>query len=217
MARLPLDIRSIPADTDIVREGDRPSACCLVVEGYACRYKVLSEGQRQIMSFHMAGDIPDLQSLHLKVMDHNLGSLTPMVVGLIPHEAVHEAIRSEPGLGSILWRDTLIDAAIFREWLVSLGRRSAQQQVAHLICELVVKMRAVGLVQDQTLALPFTQQELADAQGMSTVHINRSLQELRDEGLIGGHRNTITVPDWARLKAFSEFDPTYLHIRQLAA
>lgn len=217
VARLPIDVRSIPADADIVREGDRPSACCLVIEGYACRYKILRAGRRQIMGFHMAGDIPDLQSLHLKVMDHSLGSLSSMVVGFIPHEAISELIRSEPGLGSIFWRDTLIDASIFREWIVSIGRRTARQQVAHLICELLVKMRAVGLTQDQTLALPFTQQELGDAQGMSAVHVNRSLQELRSEGLIGGHRNTITVPDWARLKAFSEFDPSYLHIHRLAA
>ncbi len=217
VARLPIAVREVPQDTDLVPEGDTPSACCLVIEGYACRYKVLRDGRRQIMAFHMAGDVPDLQSLHLKVMDHSLGSLTPMVVGFIPHEALHEVIRSEPGLGSIFWRDTLIDAAIFREWLVGLGRRTAQQQLAHLICELLVKMRAVGLTQDETLVLPFTQQELGDAQGLSAVHVNRVLQDLKNEGLIGGARNTITVPDWAKLKAFSEFDPTYLHVRRLAA
>lgn len=217
VGRLPIDVRSIPANTDLVREGDRPSACCLMIEGYACRYRILKDGRRQIMSFHMAGDVPDLQSLQLKVMDHSLGSLTPMVVGFIPHEALKEVIRSEPGLGSIFWRDTLIDAAIFREWLVSLGRRTARQQVAHLICELLVKMRAVGLAQHGSVALPFTQQELADAQGMSAVHLNRTLQELRNDGLISGHRNTITVPDWTRLKAFSDFDPTYLHLHRLAA
>ncbi len=217
VARLPIDVRQVPEGTDLVREGDTPSVCCLVIEGYACRYKVLREGQRQILSFHMAGDIPDLQSLHLKVMDHSLGSLTPMVVGFIPHEALHEVIRSEPGLGSIFWRDTLIDASISREWLVGLGRRTAQQQLAHLICELLVKMRAVGLAQDQTLALPFTQQELADSQGLSAVHANRVLQDLRSEGLISGVRSTITVPDWERLKSFSEFDPAYLHLNRLTA
>ena len=217
VARLPIEARTIPEDTDIVREGDAPSACCLVIEGYACRYKVLREGQRQIMSFHIPGDVPDLQSLHLKVMDHSLGSLTPMVVGFIPHEAVNEAIRNEPALGSILWRDTLIDAAVFREWLVGLGRRTAQQQIAHLICELLVKMRDVGLARDYAMALPSTQHELADAQGMSAVHVNRILQELRADGLINGHGRSITVPDWPSLKAFSEFDPTYLHVHRVAA
>jgi CRP-like cAMP-binding protein len=217
VARIPITVRDVSENTDIVREGDAPSGCCLVIEGYACRYKSLREGQRQIMSFHMTGDIPDLQSLHLKVMDHSIGALTPMVVGYIPHDAMHDLIRSEPGLGSLFWRETLIDGAIFREWLVSQGRRTAQQQLAHLICELVVKMTAVGLIQDQTLVLPFTQQELGDAQGLSAVHVNRVLQELRNEHLITGARTTITVPDWARLQAFSEFDPTYLHVQRHAA
>lgn len=214
VAALPIELRRVPKDADLVVEGSRPSACSVVIEGYAARYKITGAGERQIMSFHMLGDLVDLVSLHLEVMDHSIGSLTPMVVGLIPKEALHEVIREEPGLGSIFWRDTLIDASIFREWLVSVGKRNAHQQVAHVICELLVKMRAVGLVHagDQTFVLPFTQKDLADSQGMSAVHVNRVLQELRSDGLIGGQRNEIIVPDWDRLRAFGDFDPTYLRV-----
>lgn len=217
LGELPIQIRDVPRDTDLVSEGDRPSHCCLVIEGFACRYKMLAEGRRQIMAFQMAGDIPDLQSLHLRVMDHALGALTPMVAGFVPHAALHDVIRRQPGLGSVFWRDTLIDAAVFREWLVGIGRRSGAQHMAHLICELLVKMRAVGLTDGETLTLPFTQEDLGDAMGLTSVHVNRVLQELRREGLISGQGRIITVTDWAGLKAFSEFDPTYLHIRKLAA
>ena len=215
---LPLVIRQIPPHIDVVSEGDTPNICGLVLDGFACRYKVLQGGQRQILSFHMRGDMPDLHGMFLKTVDHSVGSLTAMTVGFIAHDVLHRAMEAEPGLGRLLWRETLIDAAIFREWLVSQGRRTATQQIGHLICELFVKMRAVGLVEDHSMIIPFTQQELGDALGLSTVHVNRVLQELRHSGLITGHRSTIVVPDWERLKIYSEFSPTYLHVRpELAA
>lgn len=210
-------IRTLPADHDIVRDGDRPSECCLILEGFACRYKLTRAGKRQIFSFHIAGDIPDLQSLHLGVMDHSLGTLTPSRLAFIPHDAVRDLTARFPRLAAAFWRDTLIDAAVFREWMLGLGRREAYGRIAHLLCELLVRFSAVGLANGRAYAMPITQAELGDALGLSTVHVNRTLQELRRDGLITTHAATVTVQDWDRLKAAGEFDPTYLHLRNAIA
>lgn len=209
---LPMTIKGLGPDEDFVRDGDRPSDCCLIVEGFACRYKILADGRRQIMSFHIPGDIPDLQSLHLKVMDHSISTLVPSTVGFIPHEALREFTHRHPRIGDALWRDTLIDAAVFREWIIGIGRRSAYTRIAHLFCELLVRLRSVGIAEAHTIDLPITQAELGDALGLSTVHVNRVLQELRGDGLITLRGRYLSVQDWPGLKAAGEFDPTYLHL-----
>jgi CRP-like cAMP-binding protein len=214
---LPMTVRDLKEDQDIVRDHDRPSQCCLIIKGFACRYKVLPGGKRQIFSFHIPGDIPDLQSIHLDVMDHNLGTLVPSKVGFMPHETLHKFIRAHPRIGDIFWRDTLIDAAVFREWMANVGRREAYARVAHLLCELYVRLKAVGLANGRTYALPITQAELADATSMSTVHVNRSLQKLRGDGLIRSGKRSVVIEDWDGLQAAGEFDPTYLHLRKDAA
>jgi CRP-like cAMP-binding protein len=208
---LPLSIREVGRDHDIVREGDRPSECCLVIEGFTCRYKLTEEGKRQIFSFHTPGDIADLQSLHLKTMDHSLKTLTPCKLAFIPHESIRELTRRCPRIGDVFWRDTLIDAALFREWMLGLGRRSAYTRMAHLLCEVFARLSAVGLARDDQCAFPITQTEIGDALGLSTVHVNRSLQELRAGGLIELRRGTLTILAWEALKKAGEFDPTYLH------
>ncbi len=212
LLRLPLRLKAVAADQDIVGEGDTPSECCLIVEGFACRYNMTAEGKRQILSFHISGDIPDLQSLYLTVMDHNLGTLVPSRLAFIQHDDLRSLMRSHPRLGDLFWRDTLIDAAIFRQWIVGLGRREAHGRIAHLLCELLVRLRAVELVEDHAFTLPVTQAELADALGISNVHVNRVLQELRGENLISWSGNTLKVLDWEALQAAGEFDPTYLHL-----
>lgn len=212
LQRLPLRLRTVAANRDIVQEGDTPSECCLVVEGFACRYNMTAEGKRQILSFHISGDIPDLQSLHLHVMDHSLGTLTPSQLAFIQHNDLRSLIRSHPRLGDLLWRDTLIDAAMFRQWLVGLGRRDARGRIAHLLCELLVRLRAVELVEDHRFTLPLTQAELADALGLTTVHVNRVLQDLRKAKLISLNGGSLTVLDWEGLQEAGEFDPTYLHL-----
>jgi CRP-like cAMP-binding protein len=211
LLRLPMTLARIPADADICRQGDRPSACCLLLDGFACRYRVLAKGERQIMSFHTPGDIVDLQSLHLEVMDHSIAALVPSQVAFIPHQALHDLIQQHPRLGAALWRDTLIDAAIFREWLVGIGRRSSYARIAHLFCELAFKLKAVGLADGPTFELPITQTELADALGLTPVHVNRVIQQLRAEGLIHLQRGALTVLDWQGLRAAGEFHPAYLH------
>ncbi len=208
---LPLRIQEVRADLDVVREGDRPSQCFLVLDGFTCRYKFTARGKRQIFAFHTPGDIPDLQSLYLKTMDHSLGTITPCRLAFISHENLCALLRIHPRLADIFWRDTLIDAAIFREWMLGIGRRSARARLAHFLCEMVMRLRAVGMQRGNTVPLPITQAEVGDALGLSTVHVNRTLQELREEGLLSWDNGILAILDWDRLKGAGEFDPGYLH------
>jgi CRP-like cAMP-binding protein len=210
-------VKTFDARQDIVREGDRPSACCLLLEGFLCRYKLTDDGKRQILSFHIAGDIPDLQSLYLDVMDHSMGTLARSTLAFLPHDTVRDLIRRCPRIGDAFWRETLIDASIFREWVINLGRREAYARMAHLLCEIYLRLKSMGLANGHAYELPLTQAELGDALGASTVHVNRTLQDLRGEGLITFEAGSVTVLDWRRLKEAGEFDPTYLHLRQDAA
>jgi CRP-like cAMP-binding protein len=215
--RLRVTVRVLKADQDIVRDQDRPSQCCLILDGFAFRYKTLPGGKRQILSFHIPGDIPDLQSLHLEIMDHSLGTLTATKVALIPHDTVRAFVRAHPRIGDVFWRDTLIDAAVFREWVTNVGRREAYGRIAHIYCELFVRLSAVGLNNGHSYEMPITQAELADATGLSTVHVNRTMQALRAKGLITTKNGMAVIEDWEGLQQAGEFDPTYLHIRKQAA
>lgn len=214
ITRLPVSTRSLGSHQDIVREKDRPSQCCLLLEGWACRYQVLSGGNRQIFSFHIPGDIPDLQSLHLQVMDHGVCTLTSAIVAFIPHEALLDLTAAFPGIAAVLWRDTLVDGAVFRQWMTGMGRRSACQAIAHLFCELYVKLEQIGLARDHAYRLPLTQSELGDALGLSNVHVNRVLRDLRNWEwitLVGGR---LQINKWQELAGLCEFDPAYLHVRR---
>ena len=219
LENLPMRVTAIYADQDIVREGDRPSRCGLLLSGFACTYKVTAQGKRQIVSFNIPGDISDLQSLHLKVLDSSISTMSPCRVGFITHEALRDLCIRHPRIAVALWRGTLIDAAVFREWVVNVGRREGTSRVAHVLCELLVRLRAVGLVEDHACDLPITQTEFADAVGFTTVHVNRILQQLRNDGLIELKGERLFVPDWERLKQTGEFDPAYLHLEneQIAA
>lgn len=200
------------ADHDVVRERDKPSQSCLVLDGWLQRYKVLEDGRRQIFAFHVPGDMPDLQSLHLDTMDHNLAPVVQSRVAFIQHDAIRGLIRSFPRLGEILWRDTLVDAAIFRQWMVGMGRKDAPQRIAHLFCEMFTKMRAVGLTNENSCKFPVTQGAMGDALGLSTVHVNRSLMELRGQGFITLEKHILTILKWHELQDYAEFDPLYLHM-----
>jgi CRP-like cAMP-binding protein len=209
---LPMQVQELRADQDIVRERDRVSRSCALLEGFACRYKITGEGKRQILSFHIPGDVPDLQSIHLKTMDHSLQTITRCKVGFITHEAIEDLCRRYPRIAGALWRDTLIDAAIFREWMINIGRREAFARAAHLFCEMLTRMKAVGLAQDHTCEFPISQGELGDAMGISHVHANRTIQDLRKAGLISLKGTTFKALDWEGLKRVGEFDPAYLHL-----
>jgi CRP-like cAMP-binding protein len=211
---LPMQVAVIKDDQDIVRMGDRPSRSCLILSGFACTYKVTAGGKRQIVSFNLPGDIPDLQSLHLKTLDTSIGTISTCRVGFITHETLREISTRYPRIGAALWRETLIDAAIFREWVLNVGQREAYQRMAHVLCELLVRLEAVGLAKDHSCDLPITQSEFADALGVTTVHVNRVLQQMRADGLIETKGTRLKVPDWDKLKQVGEFDLTYLHLEQ---
>lgn len=210
---LPLTVKDYRADQTILQDGDRPAACCFVVSGFVCGFKLLPSGGRQIVGFYIPGDLPDLLTLHLRAMDHSLSALARSRVAFMPHQALSELTGRQPGLAAAFWRETLIEGAIFREWLTGLGRRSPYGRIAHLICELTLKHKAVGPAEAPTFRFPFTRQELADAVGLSKVHISRILQELRSDGLIRCKRKQLWINDWEGLKAAAEFNPAYLRLR----
>lgn len=211
--QLPLRIQPIGPHTDVLREGDRPTECCLILDGFFVRHKSVAGGHRQILSFHMLGDIPDLECLLLPTVHYSLGSLTPGRVAFIPHAALRQTVLAAPELGDLLWRATLLDASILRAWLVSIGRRPAYQRVAHLFCEVFMRMRALGIAEETGFTLPITQMEMADALGLSAVHINRTLQQLRQDGVIVSHGKYHGFTDWDRLSKAGDFDPGYLFSR----
>ena len=203
-------VKEFRADEDMVREGDRPSESILLLEGFAARYKLLSNGKRQITAIHVPGDFVDLHSFLQKKMDHSIVALIQCRGGLFPHENLRTITDNHLHLGRLLWLNTLIDSAIHREWLVAMGRRPALNQIAHLLCELLLRLQTVGLTQDLSFQLPVTQAELGDVLGLSTVHVNRVLQELRASGALVWRGDTLTIEDWPRLQEIAEFDPTYL-------
>lgn len=212
---LPFHVRDYAPNTDIARERDRPSQCCVVLRGVACRYKLIDNGRRQILSVHYEGDIPDLQSLHLEVMDHNFGTLTAARLGFLPHTTIRAFLRDHPRLGEALWRDTMVEGSIFREWMVGLGTRSAFARMAHFLCETVVRQRAAAIVDanGKNVPMPFTQSDMAQALGLSLVHVNRTIRALRTRGLATVTRSSIVVGDWDGLRTAGDFDPAYLHLR----
>lgn len=214
---LPMVIRSYEADRDIVRQGDRPSQSCLILEGTLATFKITGPGRRQIMSFHIPGDVPDLHSLHIDVLDSGIGTLTRSTLGFIQHDVLRDLCRRLPHIGDALWRMTLIDGAILREWIVNIGQRDAGTRLAHLLCEMFLRLQVVGLTVETSCEWPITQQELADATGISVVHVNRCLQELRSERLLILAQRRLTVLDWPALQRVGDFDSTYLHLTEGAA
>src|ERR687894_890986 len=217
LSTLPMQINVIKEGQDIVRAGDQPSRSCLLLSGFACVYKITGAGKRQIVGFSIAGDMPDLQSLHLDILDNSVSTLTQCRVGFVTHETLRDLCNRYPRITSAFWRECLIDAAIFREWVTNVGQREAYSRIAHVFCELIVRLRAVGLVEDHRCDLPITQAEFADAIGVSTVHVNRVLQQMRADGLIELSGDRLFVPDWEALKRAGDFDPIYLHLEQRQA
>src|SRR3954470_15468586 len=209
---LPLRIERKGPNETIVASGDRPSLCCMVVNGFVIRSKAVADGRRQILAFHQPGDIPDLQSLYLHVLDHELSTMSECVLAFIPHAALRAMITSRPLLAEVLWRDTLIDAAIFREWICNVGQRAGISRMAHLILEIYIRLKAIGATKDGSFHFPVTQLQLGQAIGMSSVHVNRILQELRAEGLLQIGHSEIVIYDERKLRELADFDQLYLHL-----
>lgn len=205
------NVRRLRAREDIIREGERPTHISLILQGWACRYKVLEDGRRQIISFFLPGDLCDLNVFVLRHMDHSIGAITPLAYAEVRREAF-DSVAERPRVIQAMWWDSLVMAAVQREWTVNLGQRTAFERVAHLLCELFIRLRAVGLTHGSRCELPVTQAELADAIGLTPVHVNRTLQELRAQGLIVLQGKELTIPDLERLKDASLFNDSYLHL-----
>jgi CRP-like cAMP-binding protein len=205
--------RDLHPDEDLIWEGEQPSDCHVTLEGLLCRYKLLPEGKRQITGFQIAGDLCDFCGLLMGRMDHSVGTLTRATVGVIPHQTLRSIMQRYPGIAQALWQETLIDASTAREWIVNVGRRPAYQRLAHLLCEMSVRLNAVGRVADgMSFEWLVTQAEVADAMGLSSVHVNRILQQLRREEPVVTQGNEIRVLDWKRLQEAGEFTPNYLYL-----
>ena len=203
--------RKIEARQDIIREGDSPSDVILVLDGLACRYKVLPNGSRSIFAYLVPGDFCDLHVFILKSMDHGIATLSPCTIVDIPRNRVLE-LSERPAIAQALWWATLVDEATLREWLVNMGKRDAESRIAHLFCELHLRLNSVGLADGDEFALPIRQADLADTMGLSTVHVNRSLQSLRGKGLVVLKAGRIFIPDIGQLRLSCHFNPNYLHL-----
>ncbi len=202
----------VPAGTDLVRDGERPEHSTLMLSGFSARYNVLNDGKRQISAVHVPGDFVDLHSLLLDPMDHSVLALTDSQVVQVPHARLRELTETHPHLTRLLWTLTVIDAAIFRQWLVASGHLPAVAQIAHFFCELWTRLSAVGLAAENSFDLPISQADLGDAMGRSAVHVNRCLMALRRERLLDWTGGRAKILDWGGLQARAEFDAAYLSL-----
>lgn len=208
---LPITVKQHPAERAVVSDGQKSTDCCLIAEGFCVRSKTIADGKRQILSIHIPGEIPDLMSLFLHVMDHDLSTLTPCTIGFISHDALQKLHRRRPNVAEIFWRDTLIDAAMFREWIVNVGQRPAPARLAHVMAELRERLKVIGRADGNTFEMPLTQEQIADALGITAVHANRVIRQLREDGIVDLHRGRVSVLDEAKFQELADFDHRYLH------
>ena len=212
LARMPLAIRHFASHDKILHQGDRPSCCCLLLRGYVC-WRDADSGSGQISSIHVAGDMPDIQLLGWPRAEADLSTLGAAVVAFVPHSFFQEAASLSPNLSRAFSLLSLADAALLRNWIINLGSRDSLTRVAHLICEIAVRLSAVGQARDYRFPSPFTQSDLAAACGISAVHANRIIQELRRRRLLLWQSKTISILDWRALVHLAEFNPDYLRLR----
>jgi CRP-like cAMP-binding protein len=209
---LPVPNRMLEPAAYMVREGEAVESCILLLSGFAYRHKVTGDGQRQILSVHMPGEFLDLQNSLLGLADHNVQALTRCEVAMVPVSALRTLAEARPQVGRAMWIDTLIDAAIFREWIVNVGRRDSMSRLAHLLCEFALRLEAAGLASDRRYELPMTQEQLADCTGLTPVHVNRVLKEMGHQGLIARDKRAVEILEWDRLRHIGDFNTRYLHM-----
>lgn len=207
------EARSYGNNQDVVRQGDKPDVSAIVLQGMVGRYQSLPDGRRQYISFHIAGDLPDAQSLFIDEMDHGVCAVGRAEVGLIPHRDILDLFEDRPTVGFAIWRETLLDAAIFREAVVNNSARQPVARMAHFFCERYYRARVRKLAELGSCPFPLTQTHLAEALGMSIVTANRTLQKLRQLDCVDHVDGVLSVRDWERLAAIGEFNPSYLHLR----
>jgi len=206
------DTRTWGAGGTLIREGERPEVVFLLLDGWACRYKLLPDGSRQIMAYLIPGDLCDIHIFILKAMDHSIGLLSEANVAAISKAAMQRTLEERPAIARALFWSTLVDEATLREWLVNMGQRDAYARLAHLFCEMWLRMKQIGLTHGNSFTLPVTQEELGDTMGLTSVHVNRVLQRLRAEGLLSLASGQMTLHDIDRLREIAGFDPNYLHL-----
>ena len=210
-------LRDIGARRDLLQEGDPPRVVNLILDGWACRYKTLPDGRRQIVGLFLPGDLCDMNVYLLKQMDHNIGAITALRVAEITREDFERLLARHPRLAEALFWTELVTVAIQREWTLNLGQRSAYERIAHLLCETFLRLRTVGLTSDSMCPFPLTQLDIADASGLTAVHVNRTLQELRRDRLIELQSRILTIPDLEALKSAALFNDNYLHLNHEGA
>ena len=214
-------VRKFGPRVDIAREGDRPKDVHLILSGWACRYKQLEDGRRHVVSFFLPGDLCDLNIFILREMDHSIGTITQVSIADLSRDFFDEMSAGHPRIVTAFWWESLVNAAVQREWTMNLGQRTALERMAHLLCEIFFRLRIAGLTREDSCDFPLTQADLADATGLSKVHVNRTLQELRSTGLIVLKGKLLVVPSLERLMNAGLFNANYLHMdregRQLDA
>src|SRR3954470_5130384 len=210
IAELPLKVVNYSADREIVSYGYSTSRCTLVLDGFLYSHKPVAGSRRQITSFFVPGDVVDLQTLYLPRIDHTITTLGPAVLAFVPHAALKQVLDESSALAQAFWRETLVQAAIFQEWIVNLGRRDASARLAHILCELITRLQVVGLARDLSFSMPWTQTDVADACGISSVHANRVIQEFRHLGLIEWKSRRLKIRDWNTLVRLADFSDDYL-------
>jgi CRP-like cAMP-binding protein len=209
---LPYTLKSLAPGSYAVREGEVPSGCGVLVSGFAYRQKLTGDGGRQILSIHIPGEALDFQNIFLNVADHSVQMLTRGHVALVPRADIQRIARSSASIGHAILVNILVEASIFREWILNVGRRDARSRLAHVLCELAVRLDAHGLAADMGYHLPMTQAELADALGLTPVHLNRVIRSLEVDGLINRSKRDVTFPDWERMRDIADFNDRYLHL-----
>lgn len=211
---LPFLLRKMERSQFMVRERELATHSCVMLSGYSVRSKLVATGDRQILGIHLKGEVVDLQNALLKVADHSVQMLSPGSVAMIPREAIIRLTLERSNIAHAMWIDTLVDASIFREWIANVGRRDARTRVAHLLCEFSIRLRVAGLGKESHYELPMTQEQLADATGLTPVHINRTLKGLEKDGLISRpNPRSICIAEWRRIADAGDFDSNYLHLR----
>ena len=212
LANLSKVSRVVAPRRDLIREGERPNFVHLMVDGWACRYKTLPDGRRQVVAFFVPGDFCDLNVYILKQMDHSIAAITRLAVADISREEMDALTHKHPRITQALWWESLVQHAIQREWTLNLGQRSAYERIGHLLVEVYLRLKTVGLTWNGTCDFPLTQVDIADATGLTPVHVNRTLQELRRDELIELERKQLNIPDLHRLMDVAMFNANYLHL-----
>ena len=212
---LPHRTKTLERHGFVVREREKTTQSCLLASGFAISRKIVGDRARQIVAVHMKGDMVDLQNSLLGVADHSVQMITEGCAAFIPRDAIQELAFKSPNIGRAMWIDTLVDGSIFREWIVNLGRRDAYTRLAHLLCELSLRLKVAGLGDATGYELPMTQDQIADCIGLTAAHVNRMLKAIEVDGLIERRSaRTVVIDDWKKLAAAGDFDSTYLHLRE---